>query len=473
MDAEARYAHARDLDDQLTIRAARGSSLGDLDRRAAAAKLTAREAVTPEAVQDDRAYAAMRAWLDEPSEDQLIDGERDAFGALSGQIEQRYAERQAAVITSRGVMTRLGVLDAVGREPDSDQRRALFHTLAPVWESIDSQYADLIAISRRRWQAGRSPVERNARALGMAGIEAALERILGAWRPARPVEPWDWWYASGAAARALAPAVPVERLLDVNREYFASLGASLAPVGFDVRPRPGRPPVPVAYTEFGGRADRPRPWVMATYTTGGLGELTELIHETGHAVHVAAIDTRPAFRDWPDSDAFTEALAELPALDTAEPAWQRRWLGIADDEAESIRGRYADVMLDTCWALLEIRMHASAGQDASAVWSEITSTYLGIEPHPELPWWAMRGQLFQEPGYMVNYALAAIIAADLRRAIRDHLGDWTAGNPDWYGWVSEKLLRWGRSRGSGEVLRDVLGRGPTADALIDEIRRCR
>ena len=49
----------------------------------------------------------------------------------------------------------------------------------------------------------------------------------------------------------------------------------------------------------------------------------------------------------------------------------------------------------------------------------------------------MRGQLFQEPGYMVNYALGAIIAADLRAAIRAERGDWTTGDPGWYAWVSE------------------------------------
>ena len=33
---------------------------------------------------------------------------------------------------------------------------------------------------------------------------------------------------------------------------------------------------------------RGEPWVFATYRTGGLDNLNELLHETGHAVHIAA-----------------------------------------------------------------------------------------------------------------------------------------------------------------------------------------
>lgn len=35
------------------------------------------------------------------------------------------------------------------------------------------------------------------------------------------------------------------------------------------------------------------------------------LHETGHAIHIAGIRTRPAFSDWPDADLFTEAIADL------------------------------------------------------------------------------------------------------------------------------------------------------------------
>jgi hypothetical protein len=316
-------------------------------------------------------------------------------------------------------------------------------------------------------------------------VETSLVAILDTWRAAFgsevAIEPWDWWYESGAANRALNAAIPLDRLRPLSDAYHAALGADPAALGvrFDVFPRAGRPPVPVAYTDFGGRPDhrpdgspvRAQAWVMGTYTAGGLGELTELIHETGHAIHIAAIDTRPAFADWPDSDAFTEAIAELTALDTAEPAWQRHWLGNSVPADVSLRGRYADVMLDICWAVLEMRLHARPDARPNDVWTDLTSRYLGIVAHPGLSWWAMRGQLVQEPGYMVNYALGPILAADMRAAIRDARGDWTGGDPGWYEWVSGRVYRWGLERSSGEVLALLLGRAPAPGALVREIRR--
>jgi hypothetical protein len=134
--------------------------------------------------------------------------------------------------------------------------------------------------------------------------------------------------------------------------------------------------------------------------------------------------------------------------------------------ASSLRDRFADVMLDVCWALFEIRVRTSSTVDPSRVWAELTSTYLGIVPHPTLPWWAMRGQLVQEPGYMANYALGPLVPADLRALLRRELGDWTSGQPDFHPWFSERVLRFGASKSSGAVLRDVLGRPPSVGALL-------
>ena len=120
--------------------------------------------------------------------------------------------------------------------------------------------------------------------------------------------------------------------------------------------------------------------ILENLTHGGFFELAELIHETGHAIHIAAIRTRPAFAEWPDSDGFTESLAELVAYDAADPAWQRRWLPGRPmvPEAESIRAWYASVVLDAAWALFEVRMLTDPSLRPNEVWTEITSTWLGI-----------------------------------------------------------------------------------------------
>jgi hypothetical protein len=301
-------------------------------------------------------------------------------------------------------------------------------------------------------------------------------------RGAPAVEPWDWWWTAGESQRALDP-IPVSTSFDVMTAYAAALGADLPSLGvvFDTQPRTGRPAVEMSFTTFGARPQaRPdgtwstgRPHVIVTDFRGGYAELVELVHEAGHALQIAGIRTRPAFADWPDSDAFTEALADVLALDLAEPAWLERWLPRPQPvpEAAAIRFPYAKVVLDAAWAVFELRMHAQPDRRPNAVWTEITGTWLGIAPHPEWSWWAIRGQLVESPGYMSNYAVGAVLATSVRAAMHDVLGDWLGGNPRWYPWLQDRIFRWGLERSSRDVLHDVLGRAPTADALLAEILR--
>ena len=510
--AELAYAAARDARDRVDVARAKGrvalALTAELQARIRDVA-TALGAVSDEDTEDDaRAVQVMRRWLCEETAAAGRPGDAAQAGdsaeqrslcelaALSKEILGDFTAAAASVTIDGTSRTRLATLGMLAEEPGPTRRRQMFLALEPTWRSMAGDgshvapYPKLVRLSAASWARGHSPADANAAALGLdpGSIEPMLVQILEAWGDAnagRPrVEPWDWWYLHGAADRAVHAAVPVGRLQELASAYCAALGADPRAlcVSFDIAARPGRPDIPLAFTTFGGRPGAPhgpgigpasRPWVFATYTRGGLGELTELIHETGHAIHIAGISTRPAFADWPDSDALTEALAELVALDTAEPGWQLHWLGHSVPEALSLRCRYADVMLDVCWALFEIRMHARPELSPDVLWSELTSRYLAIEPHPDLPWWALRGQLVDLPGYMVNYALAAVLAADLRAAIRAQRGDWVRGDAGWYAWACAHIYRYGLARRSGQVVRDVLGRPPAVAALLQEIGRTR
>ena len=525
--AEAAYLAARDARDQLDVARARGepADTSRLEARSEVALAAARRALGSLGLgaagldeEDRRAAQVMNEHLDVAETDALPvtpelprtgcadEVERAAAIDEGGEplrrwLEACYGATAAALAWEGGTLSRLEVLARLAEEADPDARRRLFRTLEPLWHLVDgdgrrpSPYGVLLHESAARWRAGGSPIAANARALGVTtdAVETWAVTSLAAWRaavvePARaqgepPVEPWDWWWRAGAARRALAPSLPPAAIPELNRAMHASLGADLDSLGveFDLLPRPSRPPVAVAFTTFGARPHRRpdgawspgRPIVLASCGHGGLGELEELVHETGHAIHIAAIRTRPAFADWPDSDALTEALAEIVSLDLAEPDWQRRWLpdGARVPEVLGIRCRYADVVLDAAWALFEIRLHASPDRLPNDVWTEITSVWLGIASHPDWSWWAIRGQLLESPGYMANYAIGAVLAADLRAAIRAELGDWIAGNPGWYGWMRDHVYRFGLERPARDVLREVLGRPPTADALLTEIAR--
>ena len=403
------------------------------------------------------------------------------FGHVAGQL-----------VTPIDTTDRLTVLSRLALEPDSARRRALFLSLRPLWRVVAgdggqaSPYRRLMtdAAQRQRGEGGGPAAAARALGLDPATVEPVLRRILAAWRDASPdarLEPWDWYYAQGAASRALSPRLPREALRTVNDAYFRDQGADPTGLGirYDLEPRAGK--VPVAFTQFGrlprparGRRERPvtgEPWVVATYREGGFDNLVELLHETGHALHVRAVSARPAFADWPDADAFTEALGDLPALEAYDPAWQRRYLGAAADAEASHRAQYAAIVLDVAWALLEVRLLADAGRDATDEWTAITGEYLRIAPHPEWPWWAMRGQLVESPGYMLHYALGAMVAAQLREAVRAARGPFATPDRGRYRWLSEHLYRFGLARPSREVLRDVTGRPLDEGALVRDLRR--
>jgi len=177
--------------------------------------------------------------------------------------------------------------------------------------------------------------------------------------------------------------------------------------------------------------------------------------------------------DWPDNDTFTEALADFPAMELYEPAWQIRFLGDSVTLAESLRAKYAGIVFDVAWGLFELRMDRNPSQDPNQLWTDITSTYFRIRPHPEWSWWAMRGQLIDGPGYLVNYAIGAIITADLRARMRTLRGPFIASDSTWYPWASDQIYRFGLERPSLTVLEQFLGRPLAPEAILADMERAK
>jgi hypothetical protein len=358
----------------------------------------------------------------------------------------------------------------------------------PLWKAVngndepESPYRRLIAQSAADAAKNGSPVDDAAKTVGVpaAQIETWLVQILDAWREAsgsQQIEPWDYDYQGGKADRFLSSAIPREALLPITERYYKDLGADLKQLGilYDLDPSPGK--APLAYTDFVVRgrlvnqAWQPTVvYVSGNYARGGLGLLNEFVHENGHAVHMMALHARPAFMDLGDP-VFYEAFADVPSWDTYEPAWQQKYLGASAPESDSLRALYSSVVLDVAWALFEIRMLHNPATDPNAVWTEITSRYLHIVPHPELSWWAVRVQLVDSPGYMVNYGLGALITADIRHRIQQSLGPFATGNPQWYPWISEQLLRQGMEHATSEELKEFLGRPVSPKALLADIQR--
>jgi hypothetical protein len=410
------------------------------------------------------------------------------YAALHKALLVCFAENANNLSFESGKINRQAALDLLHEIKEPERRKAAFLALAPLWQSIngnnepDSPYRRMMAMAAADGAKHGSEIDAAARDAGVnaAEVERWLEQILDAWRQVnrdQPIEPWNFSYQGAEADHLLASAIPRESLQPVNQRFYQELGADLKHLGtlYDLDPRPGK--APLSYSDFvthgrmvDGAWQPTIAFVSASYAKGGLAALNELVHENGHVVNFTAIRNRPAFLDWP-GDLLGEAFADVPSWSTYEPVWQRRYLGRETSEQVSLRALYSGVMLDVAWALFELRMLRAPGTDPNLLWSEITSHYLHMVPHPELSWWALREQLVDKPGYMVNYGLGAVLTADMRQHIREALGPFDTGDPRWYGWLGEHLLRYGSERDSRTLLQDFLGRPVSPQALLNQIHR--
>jgi hypothetical protein len=295
------------------------------------------------------------------------------------------------------------------------------------------------------------------------------------------IEPWDFRYALGMLARRLDPLIPRERLREINDAHLRSIGADpdVLGISYDIFPRPGRPHVSVAFTMAmqlppglaGGGFGAARSQVFATYETGSLGNLAELLHESGHAIQDSAIRVRPLLAGSPSShSAFWEAFADVVGWEASEPVFLAHYLGASVSPREAVIERYGGVVLDVSWALFELLLHRDPSRRPNDVWAEVVEGELEVRGHPEWSWWATRTQLIDGPGYMANYALGAVMVAAVRARIHALRGSWSQGDPGWYAFVSGALLRWAGAREPSSILRDFLGGPLTADALLEDIR---
>jgi len=410
------------------------------------------------------------------------------YEGLSAALAACYREIGNQLKFENGTIDRGGALGLLGDLEEPKRRKALHDAFLPLWAALngndepDSPYRRLIKLAAAEEKSNGSGVEAAAKAIGVTvpDVEQWLVQILEAWRDAtgpEMVEPWDYRYAIGEGGRQLQPKFGGGDLLTLDHRFYADLGVDLDALGvvYDIKDRPNKSPL--AYTDFlvrgryvDGEWHKTIARVVGRYEKADLGGLNELVHENGHAVHISAIRNRPAFTDWPDT-LFTEAFADVPSWSVYEPAWQQKYLGTQLPLGTSLKGLHGSVMLDVAWSLFELRMLRAPESDPNQVWTDITREYLHIKPHPELSWWAVRVQLVSRPGYMVNYGLGAVLTAEMRKATAKAIGSFDTGNPQWYAWTSERLLRFGSEKSAKKLMDDLLGRPLSPNALLAEIKR--
>jgi hypothetical protein len=406
--------------------------------------------------------------------------------ALSGSLYGCFEEIGSRLQFEGRTVVRLTAMQLLEDLDEPARRASVFAALAPLFAAINgddgtgSPYRRLLGMVATSDQRSRIAEAADTLAISVDEAERWLVAVLEAWRdanPGAPIEPADYWHHYAAGAHGVSAHVPADIIPAVSARYYRDLGADLVAlhVLHDLGVRPGKAPISYEDTVRIGRQTghgwRPAvARVSSNLESGGLSMLNELIHEDGHAIHDSAIRTRPAFFSAADL-LFTEAFADVPSWSTAEPTFQAKYLGVSAPLAASLRDHYSRVVLDVCWGLFELRMLRAPGSDPNLVWTDITSRYLRIAPHPEWSWWALRAQLVHEPGYMIYYALGAILTADMRARVRAEIGPFDTGNPAWYGYVSTHVLRYGGEIEAPRLLREFLGRPVSPSALLVELAR--
>jgi len=454
-----------------------GADWSASDRRAVSVMRDALKAADPA----PNSLAPVGHCVDAERHDQSLRAQQKALYACFAELGNRLPFENATV-------TRVDALGLLTTLPDVARRKALFLAFQPLWQALngrdepESPYRRMIRRAASAVASGEQPPALAARTIGVAQVEAEqwLERILDTWRQVDTepeIEPWDYRFRANEGVRELDELISVGDMQALNQRYYLDLGLDLAKarVIYDLAPRIGK--APLAYTDFVMRGrERNAAWhptvvrVSASYSHASLGELNELVHENGHAAHMLALHTRPAFMDLGDP-IFYEALADVPSWSVYEPAWQEKYLGRKAREADSLRALFANVMLDVAWALFECRMLRDPGTDPNQLWTDITQRYLHIRPHPEYSWWAVRVQLVDVPGYMVNYGLGSVITADLRQRISEQLGAFETGEARWFGWLAQRLLASGEEFPTPELLQQFLGRPVSPEPLLAQLRR--
>jgi hypothetical protein len=152
----------------------------------------------------------------------LLCRESAPLDSLTSHTFACYGAAARRIIVDADTLDRLSILGLLGRTDDPDRRRRLFLALEPVWKSVngdDAEASPYRAMVRGRlegWAGGETPMAERARSLGVPSdtLEQWLVSVLEAWRAGMPdtmLEPWDFYYLTGAAAGCSPTACPSTR----------------------------------------------------------------------------------------------------------------------------------------------------------------------------------------------------------------------------------------------------------------------
>ena len=250
---------------------------------------------------------------------------------------------------------------------------------------------------------------------------------------------------------------PAAALLPALDETMHHLGLDLDAGGrihLDIESRAGK-----SSRAFCAAARVPEEVYLVVARSGGREDFVSLLHECGHAQHLAGIDPSLRFEARRLGDAaLGEAYAFLFDRLVDDPAWLRRRLGVRDEGRLAGHARAQRLMyLRRYGAKLqyELELHSRPPErsldDLADVYAERLSAAMGVS-------WPRETWLSDvDPGlYVANYLRAWVLEAGLRQSLRERFGSL------WFeqaaaGAFLRELWHEGRVRDADELLADLFG----------------
>jgi hypothetical protein len=429
-----RYADLFSREQLDLLAAAERAATGDERERLARLRLTCQEGIVDAELtaREDKLQNALLAarvrWRDEQlplrtAQAQLAVlpayGDREELGAAQVEVSAGFNEERRALLAARAA------LDAeLSGEPDGVARNEAVKQVS--LREIHAAVADASRASTAAWEPLRA---------------RWLDRLLGTARDELPSSAHVGWL------RRLSPLAETytrERSVPVCTATLRGIGFDIEEersIRLDLDDRPQKAPRACVIA-----SDPPAVVHLITRAQGGLHDYGAFLHEAGHALHYACCDpSLPyAFRAVSRDHALTEIYSYILEAISREPGWHAEHFRLRANEAE--RNAQATTFLE---ALLFRRYTAKLGFEL-AFWDRFDS----------------------DGGSPDGYADALAEATGIRYPAENYLADMDAGfySADYLrAWVRAAQLRaylrsevgegWWRSRGTGDLLRDLFREG--------------
>jgi peptidyl-dipeptidase A len=434
---------------------------------------------------------------------QVPDSLRARIVELEAAVEVRFSRHRGVI---RGEEVNDNDIKRVLRESDdSDERREAWEAAKTVGAAVAD---DVRELARLRNEAARSLGHRDWFALSLATDELDEEKLLDTLfaadrATAVPFERWKatlddrlaerfrcnvselrpWHYADPFFQDA-----PVEGSIDLDplfrgkdivalaRRTFEGIGLDVAGIleRSDLFPRPGK-----SQHAFCLDVDRDGDVRVLANVVDNQDWADTMLHELGHGIYDLGYGEELPWLLRDTHLVTTEASALLFGALAGDRDWLERVLELGSGEAQELEGRLqaaraAQLLVFTRWVLVmngfERALYEDPDGDLDAVWWELVARYQLVTPPNgrRAPDWAAKIHIAVAPVYYHTYLYGAIVASQLRDALRDAAGG-IVDRPESGKLLGRKLFAPGLSVRWDRLVEQASGAPLSVESLAREV----